>query len=41
MKCINKYCKEIWLRCIVPLLIVAGSWVFAIWFANILLNIIK
>ena len=38
---INKYCKEIWLRCIVPLLIVAGSWMFAIWFANILLNIIK
>lgn len=41
MKHINRFCKEMWLKCIMPILIVAGSWVFAIWFANILVNIIK
>lgn len=38
---IKQYCREIFYRCIVPIAIVCSSWVFAIWFANLLLNIIK
>lgn len=41
MKHINRFCKEFFFECIVPILILAGSWIFAIWFVNILLSVVQ